>query len=252
MKVLLSPAKSLDFETLVPTSKQSESHFLDEAQKVHKVLVRKKPKQLSELMKISDKLAELNWQRNQDWQVPFPEGEARQAVYAFNGDVYTGLDVYNLPEDKIDSLQDTVRILSGLYGVLQPLDMILPYRLEMGTKLPVSRKKNLYEFWKVKLTKYLNEELQEGELLVNLASKEYATAVDLKKIKSTVIAIEFKDYKNGKLKIISFFAKKARGVMARYIVDNNIQTIAELKEFDIDGYGFDAGLSTDVQLVFTR
>lgn len=252
MKVLISPAKSLDYETEVPTEQNTMPLFLDEAQKVHKVIVKKKPKQLSELMKISDKLADLNWRRNQDWMVPFPENKSRQAVYAFNGDVYTGLDAYTLYDDKIEVLQDKIRILSGLYGLLKPLDLMLPYRLEMGTKLPVARKNNLHEFWKVKLTKYLNEELEEGELLVNLASKEYAAAVDFKKIKSTVITIEFKDYKNGKLKIISFFAKKARGLMARYIVDNNITTIDELKDFDIEGYGFDAELSTDVQLVFTR
>ncbi|MCB9425507.1 MAG: peroxide stress protein YaaA [Flavobacteriales bacterium] len=252
MKVLLSPAKSLNFDKAIPTNKQSQSQFLTDSQKVHKVLVKKKPKELAELMGISDKLVNLNWQRNQDWQVPFPEAIARQAVYAFDGDVYVGLDVYTLPDDKIDALQDTVRILSGLYGMLKPLDVILPYRLEMGTKLPIGTKKNLYEFWKTKLTKELNEELTEGELLVNLASKEYATAIDFKKIKGTVISPEFKNYKNGKLKIISFFAKKARGLMARYIIDNNIDSVEGLKGFNVDGYAFDESLSTNTQLVFTR
>lgn len=252
MKVLLSPAKSLNFDKAIPTNKQSQSQFLTDSQKVHKALVKKKPKELAQLMGISDKLADLNWQRNQDWQVPFPEAIARQAVYAFDGDVYVGLDVYTLPDDKIDALQDTVRILSGLYGMLKPLDVILPYRLEMGTKLPIGTKKNLYEFWKTKLTKELNEELTEGELLVNLASKEYATAIDLKKIKSTVISPEFKDYKDGKLKIISFFTKKARGLMARYIIDNNIDSVEGLKGFNVDGYAFDESLSTNTQLVFTR
>lgn len=252
MKVLLSPAKSLDYATAVPTTKLSESAFLADSQKVHKVLVKKKPKELAELMKISDKLADLNWQRNQDWQIPFPEGTARQAVYAFNGDVYTGLDVNTLPEEKVDLMQDTVRILSGLYGMLKPLDLMMPYRLEMGTKMPIGTKRNLYEFWKSKLTKELNVELKEGELLVNLASKEYATAVDLKKINSKVISPEFKDYKNGKLKIISFFAKKARGLMARYIIDNNIDSVEGLKGFNVDGYAFDESLSTETQLVFTR
>lgn len=252
MKVLLSPAKSLNFDKAIPTNKQSQSQFLADSQKVHKALVKKKPKELAELMGISDKLADLNWQRNQDWRVPFPEGIARQAVYAFDGDVYVGLDVYTLPEEKVDNLQGTLRILSGLYGLLKPLDMIMPYRLEMGTKMAIGAKKNLYEFWKTKLTKELNEELAEGELLVNLASKEYATAIDLKKIKGTVIFPEFKDYKDGKLKIISFFAKKARGLMARYIIDNNVDSVEGLKGFNVEGYAFDESLSTNTQLVFTR
>ncbi len=252
MKVLLSPAKSLDYTTEAPTEKQTLPVFLEMSQKVHKVLVKKKPKQLSELMSISANLADLNWQRNQAWQLPYPEGEAKQAVYAFNGDVYSGLDAYTIAQDKQESMQNTLLILSGLYGLLQPLDLILPYRLEMGTQLPIGKKKNLHEFWKTTLTKYLNDQLVAGELLVNLASKEYSGAVDFKKIKHTVITPEFKDYKDGNLKIISFYAKKARGLMSRYIIDNSIETVEGLKGFDYEGYRFDANLSTATNLIFTR
>lgn len=252
MKVLLSPAKSLDFEKEAPTQESSTALFLKQSEKINKVLRKKKPKDLSELMDISDKLAQLNWERNQQWQFPFPEGQGKQAVYAFNGDVYEGFDAYGLPLEKIEEMQNTVRILSGLYGVLKPLDLILPYRLEMGTSLPIGTHKNLYAFWKETVTKYLNTELQPDEVLVNLASKEYADVVDFKKIKVTVVVPEFKDYKNGQLKIISFFAKKARGLMARYIVDTNAQTIEDLKRFNYGGYVWDESLSKGNQLVFTR
>jgi len=173
MKIVVSPAKSLDFETVLPTQKHTEPMFLVEAEKLNSVLQKKSPKKLSDLMSISDKLAQLNWQRNQDWNLPFTTQNARPAVYAFNGDVYTGLDSYTIPENKLDDLQDTLRILSGLYGVLKPLDLIQPYRLEMGTKLKVGRKDNLYQFWKKQVTQKLNDELQDDELFVNLASNEY-------------------------------------------------------------------------------
>lgn len=252
MKIVISPAKSLDFETDLPTKKHTESLFLKESNTVHKVLKKLKPKALSELMSISDKLADLNWERNQEWTLPFTEENARPAIYAFNGDVYTGLDAYTLPIAKIDELQDKLRILSGLYGLLKPLDLIQPYRLEMGTKLPVGKNKNLYEFWKTKITKSLNSELKKDELFINLASNEYFDAVDVKSLKVPVITPEFKDYKDGKLKIISFFAKKARGMMVRYIIDTNAETIDDLKGFDYDGYKFDANLSKGNTLVFTR
>lgn len=252
MKVLLSPAKSLDFEAPAPTPEFSTALFLKQAEKINKVLRKKKPKVLSELMNISDKLAQLNWERNQQWQVPFPEEQSKSAIYAFNGDVYEGFNAYELPLGKIDLMQSTVRILSGLYGVLKPLDLILPYRLEMGTSLPIGSHKNLYAFWKDTVTKYLNAELQPNEVLVNLASKEYAEVVDFKKIKTTVVAPEFKDYKNGQLKIISFFAKKARGQMARYILDTNAKTVDDLKKFNYGGYVWDESLSKGNQLVFTR
>lgn len=252
MKIVISPAKSLNYEKTVPVTTHTEPQFLKQAATIQNTLKKKKPKQLSELMDISEKLAELNWQRNQDWHVPFTTENARQAVYAFDGDVYTGLDVYTLPEAKVRVLQDKLRILSGLYGLLKPLDLMQAYRLEMGTAMPVGKNKNLYEFWKKTITKTLNDELQKDELFLNLASNEYFSAVDAKALKVPVITPEFKDYKDGKLKMISFFAKKARGLMVRYIIDTNAETIDDLKGFNYEGYAFDANLSKGNTLVFTR
>lgn len=252
MKIVISPAKSLDFEKPVPTDKYSEGIFLKQAETIQKTLKKKKPKQLMELMDISPKLAELNWQRNQDWNLPFTKENSRQAVYAFDGDVYQGLDVYSLPIEKLDAIQEKLRILSGLYGLLKPLDLIQPYRLEMGTNLTIGKNKNLYEFWKKAIVKELNSELQKGELFINLASNEYFNAVDTKVLKVAVITPEFKDYKDGQLKMISFFAKKARGMMVRYIIDTNAETIDDLKGFNYEGYAYDANLSKGNKLVFTR
>lgn len=252
MKIVISPAKSLDFETKLPTRKHTEAVFLANAQEVQNVLKEKSPKELSELMDISDKLADLNWQRNQDWKLPFTTKNARPAMYAFNGDVYIGLDAYTLPAAKINKIQDSLRILSGLYGLLKPLDLIQPYRLEMGTQMPVGDNKNLYEYWKKTITEALNNELADDELFVNLASNEYFSAIDVKALKVPVITPEFKDYKDGKLKMISFFAKKARGMMVRYIIDKNVKTLKGLQGFDYEGYKFDPKLSKGNTLVFTR
>ena len=252
MKIVVSPAKSLNFESPLPIQNYTESLFLKEAETIQKTLKKKKPKQLMELMDISEKLADLNWERNQNWSLPFSPENARPAVFAFDGDVYTGLDAYTIPIDKFPILEDKLRILSGLYGVLKPFDLMQPYRLEMGTSLPIGTKKNLYEFWKKKVTSSLNSELQKDELFINLASNEYFSAVDTKTLKVPVITPEFKDYKDGKLKMISFFAKKARGLMVRYIIDTNAETIEDLKQFNYDGYAFDANLSKGNTLVFTR
>lgn len=253
MKIVVSPAKSLDFESKLPTEKYTQPDFLPEAEKLNTVLQKKSPKKLSELMSISDKLADLNWQRNQDFTTPFTPENARPTVFAFNGDVYTGLDAYNIPKEKLSILQDRLRILSGLYGVLKPLDLMQAYRLEMGTKLTVGKNKNLYEFWKKKVTAKLNEELSEDELFLNLASNEYFGAVDEKALKVPVITPVFKDWKNDKLKIISFFAKKARGSMVRYIVDTDAKTIEDLKGFNYDGYSFSEEYTKKKnELVFVR
>lgn len=252
MKIVVSPAKSLNFESPLPIQNYTESLFLKEAETIQKTLKKKKPKQLMELMDISEKLADLNWERNQNWSLPFSPENARPAVFAFDGDVYTGLDAYTIPTDKFPLLEDKLRILSGLYGILKPLDLMQPYRLEMGTSLPIGTKKNLYEFWKKKVTASLNSELQKDELFINLASNEYFSAVDTKTLKVPVITPEFRDYKDGKLKMISFFAKKARGLMVRYIIDTNAETIEDLKQFNYDGYAFDANLSKGNTLVFTR
>ncbi|NHM07369.1 peroxide stress protein YaaA [Flavobacterium sp. CYK-4] len=252
MKIIISPAKSLDYETPLPTQQHSMPKFLKDSRAVHKVLKKKKPKELMELMSISDKLADLNWQRNKAWKTPFTLENARPALYAFAGDVYVGLDSYTIAEEKLDVLQDQLRILSGLYGLLKPLDLIQPYRLEMGTDLPIGEEKNLYGFWKKKLTAALNKELKKGELFLNLASNEYASAIDFKALKVPVVTADFLDMKDGKLKMISFFAKKARGMMVRYIIDTNAKTIEDLKGFNYEGYRFDSNLSKPNQLVFTR
>jgi len=252
MKIVVSPAKSLNFESPLPIQDFTESLFLKEAETIQKTLKKNKPKDLIELMDISEKLADLNWERNQNWSLPFTPDNARPAVFAFDGDVYTGLDAYTIPADKISVLQDKLRILSGLYGILKPFDLMQPYRLEMGTSMSIGTNKNLYEFWKKKLTKALNDELQNNELFLNLASNEYFSAVDVKSLKVPVITPEFKDYKDGKLKMISFFAKKARGLMVRYIIDTNAETIDDLKQFNYEGYAFDANLSKGNTLVFTR
>jgi cytoplasmic iron level regulating protein YaaA (DUF328/UPF0246 family) len=253
MKIVISPAKSLNFESELPVAQSSEMHFLKEAMQINKTLLKKKTHDLMDLMDISENLAQLNWERNQNRDLTqLSVKNARQAVYAFDGDVYSGLDVHSLPESKIQNMQDSLRILSGLYGLLKPLDLIQPYRLEMGTKITVGAHKDLYAFWKSKITDVLNQELEENELFVNLASKEYFSAIEPKKLKVPVITPEFKDYKNGQLKIISFFAKKARGMMVRYILDHNINDIEGLKGFNYDGYAFDENLSKSNHLVFTR
>lgn len=252
MKIVISPAKSLNFQKELPTTQFTQPSLLKESKKVHAVLKQKIPAELSQLMAISDKLADLNWQRNKAWKTPFNSSNARPAVYAFDGDVYTGLDAYSIPMEKLDVLQERLRILSGLYGVLKPLDLIQAYRLEMGTKLPIGENNNLYDFWKSTVTASLNKELKKGELFVNLASHEYFSVIDTKALKVPVITPDFKDYKDGKLKMISFFAKKARGMMVRYIIDTNAETIDDLKGFNYEGYQFDANLSKGNNLVFTR
>ena len=252
MKIVISPAKSLNFEKELPTKQHTQPAFLKQATTIQKTIKKKKPRQLSELMSISDKLAELNWHRNQDWNKPFTTENSRPAIYTFDGDVYTGLDAYTLTADKIKSLQSKLRILSGLYGLLKPLDLMQAYRLEMGTAIKIGTKKNLYEFWKKTITKTLNEELSKDELFINLASNEYFSAIDTKTLKVPVITPEFKDYKDGKLKMISFFAKKARGMMVRYIIDTNAETIDDLNGFNYEGYAYDDNLSKENKLVFTR
>jgi cytoplasmic iron level regulating protein YaaA (DUF328/UPF0246 family) len=252
MKIVISPAKSLNFEKELPTAQFTQPSLLKESKKVHAVLKQKSPIELSVLMSISDKLADLNWQRNKAWKTPFTNSNARPAVYAFDGEVYNGLDAYSIPLENLDQLQERLRILSGLYGVLKPLDLMQAYRLEMGTKLPIGESKNLYDFWKKTVTASLNKELKKGELFVNLASNEYFSVIDTKALKVPVITPDFKDYKDGKLKMISFFAKKARGMMVRYIIDTNAETIEDLKGFNYEGYLFDANLSKGNHLVFTR
>ena len=252
MKILISPAKSLDFENEVPTTQYSQPRFLEQSEKLNNKLKRMSKKKLGELMSISNDLAELNYHRNQEWETPFTEDNAKQAIFAFTGAVFQGIDVNTIDDRKLPSLQDKLRILSGLYGILKPLDLIQPYRLEMGTKLKVGRKDNLYQFWDNTLTKSLNNELEEDELLINLASSEYFKAIDKKSLKVPMITPVFKDFKNGTFKTIMTYAKMARGYMVRYIIENNVETLEELKNFDTEGYRFDENMSSKNELVFTR
>lgn len=252
MKIIISPAKSLDFEKELPTTQFSKPLFLKQAKEIVTELKKLKPTDLSTIMDISEALAQLNWSRNQVFKTPFTTDNSRPAIFTFNGDVYQGIDSFTISEDKLVGLQEKLRILSGQYGILKPLDLMQAYRLEMGTSLKVGENKNLYEYWKEILTSSLNKELKKEEILVNLASKEYFSVLDFKKLKATVITPEFKDYKDRKLKMISFFAKKARGLMVRYIIDNDIETLDGLKGFDYEGYRYDENLSKGNTLVFTR
>ncbi len=252
MKLVISPAKSLDYKSKLPTGFSSVGCFMNEAKELNNLLKKKSPKDLSELMKISEKISELNYNRNQEWSTSFTDVNSRQAIYAFNGDVYRGLDSYTISQQKLDKLQNTVRIISGLYGLLKPMDLIQPYRLEMGTRLTVGNKKNLYEFWKQKITTSLNNEMKPGELLINLASQEYFKAIDSKIITSPIVHVDFKEFKNGQYKTIAIFSKLARGLMTRHIIDTDCNSIDDLKTFSKDGYVFDGNLSTENKLIFTR
>ncbi|MDT0646098.1 peroxide stress protein YaaA [Zunongwangia sp. F260] len=238
MKIVISPAKSLDYDSKLPTTRGTQPQFLETTAKLNRKLARMTKAEISELMGISDKLADLNYTRYQEFEEDHNKKNARPAMYAFAGDVYTGLDAYTIPTEKIDRLQDTLRILSGMYGILRPLDLMQPYRLEMGTSIGIERKKNLYKVWQEKLTQALNGELQEDEIFLNLASNEYFKVVDTKALKVPVISPVFKDFKNGKLKIISFYAKKARGSMVRYIIDKDAQSLDDIKGYDYDNYRF--------------
>jgi len=252
MKLVLSPAKSLDFESKVPNNAITQPLFLKESERINTLLKKKSAKNLSKLMSISDALGQLNYERNQSWQLPFTTDNARQAIYAFSGDVYRGLDAYTIPEKRFETMNNTVRIISGLYGLLKPTDLIQPYRLEMGTKFPVGKNKNLYEFWSKTITKSLNEELEDNELFLNLASNEYFKAIDTKLLKVQVVTCNFKDFKNGEYKTIMTFAKLARGYMTRYIIDTNAKTLDDVKGFHYEGYGFSEQMSNSNELVFVR
>ena len=252
MKIIISPAKSLDFESKVSTSLHTQPRFLEHSEKLNKKLKTLSKNKLSDLMKISDDLASLNYERNQTWETPFTKENSKQAIYAFTGAVFQGIDVNSLSEEKIPLLQENLRILSGLYGLLKPLDLIQPYRLEMGTRLKVGTKDNLYKFWDDTVANALNEELADDELLVNLASTEYFKVIPKKVLKVPMITPVFKDFKNGHYKIVMTYAKKARGLMVRYIIDNNVKTIEDLKGFNIEKYRFSEELSSENDLVFTR
>ena len=251
MKILISPAKSLNFEDKVQTSINSKPLFHNDAIKINSELKKESIESLCDLMGISSKLGELNWTRNQDFTKD--SNYSKQAIFAFNGDVYDGLDINSLDNDKHQLVNNVIRILSGLYGILKPFDHIKPYRLEMGTKFSMNGNKNLYDFWKSKVTNQLKSELAEDELIVNLASNEYFSVINSKEVSNKIISPQFKDFRNGTLKIISFYAKKARGLMSRFIIDNNVKSVNEIISFDSGGYSYSKKDTTDeLKPVFIR
>ncbi len=254
MLALISPAKTLDYETALPTDTYTQPRLLEQSQQLIDVCRKLSATEIASLMTVSEKIANLNVERFRDWNAEFNFSNARQALFAFKGDVYTGLDAYHLKDHDIDFAQQHLRMLSGLYGLLRPLDLMMPYRLEMGTKLKNSRGNNLYEFWGSIITDQINQDLAEidAKLLVNLASDEYYKSVNEKKIQAEIIKPVFLDQKNGKYKVISFYAKKARGLMARYLIENKLSQVEQLKAFDSEGYYFDAESSSDKELVFKR
>ena len=236
MKILISPAKSLDFENNIVTTQSSEPLFANKAMQINNTLKDLSAPDLGKLMNISPKLSDLNWLRNQDFKKK--NSLQRQAIFAFNGDVYEGIDVTSISSSNHGKLQNTLRILSGLYGILKPFDNIKPYRLEMGTKISIKGSKNLYDFWKKDITNSILKEIEEDDIIVNLASNEYFSVIDSSLIENKIISPQFKDFKNGKLKIISFYAKKARGLMTRFLIDNDINSSSDIENFNSSGYMF--------------
>lgn len=254
MLALISPAKTLDYESALPTDQHTLPRLLEHSQQLIDVSRKLSASEIASLMSVSEKIAQLNVARFRDWQPEFNFSNARQAIFAFKGDVYTGLDAYDLSAQDLEFAQNHLRMLSGLYGLLRPLDLMMPYRLEMGTKLANARGHNLYEFWGDEITQLVNADLAQAdsELLVNLASDEYYKSVKESKVKAEIIKPVFLDQKNGKYKVISFYAKKARGLMARYIIQNQLKGAEDLKSFNTDGYYFDAASSMKGELVFKR
>lgn len=259
MLLLLSPAKKLDYDSSVRTTLQTQPLFVERASELIEVLRKKSATDVAGLMKLSDTLAKLNVERYAAWVPEFNQTNSRQAALAFNGDVYAGLEASSLSDAQLKWAQKHVAILSGLYGVIRPLDLIQPYRLEMGTRLQTGRGKNLYEFWGSSIAQYLNERLAEqyknrskDAVILNLASEEYFKSVDVKALKARVVHCVFQDYKNGAWKIINFYAKRARGLMARYVIENKLDDPKGLTSFDSEGYAYVPDESAEDKLLFRR
>lgn len=252
MLVLLSPAKKLDFETPCPESTQTKPLFLSKTNKLAKELKKLNSNDIGRMMKLSLNLSELNYQRFQSFKPSYNPDTSKQAIYAFNGDTYTGLDINSFTSSDVKVAQKRVRILSGLYGILNPLDLIQPYRLEMGTKFNFLNFKNLYQYWKEDVTTQLNQELGPKDFIINCASKEYFSVIDRDDLNATIITPEFRELRDGVYKMISFNAKRARGMMAKYIVKNKLTKPSEILSFDFDNYVYNPGLSTEYGPVFTR
>ena len=254
MLALISPAKTLDYESALPTDQHTLPRLLAQSQQLVDLSRKLSASEIASLMSVSEKIAQLNVARFRDWNADLNFSNARQAMYAFKGDVYTGLNAYALSADDIDFAQQHLRMLSGLYGLLRPLDLMMPYRLEMGTKLSNPHGHNLYEFWGEQITQLINQDLQSSNatVLLNLASDEYYKSVQPNQINAEIIKPVFLDQKNGQYKIISFYAKKARGLMARYMIENKVKKVEDLQAFQSDGYYFDADSSLKGELVFKR
>lgn len=252
MIVVISPAKKLDFETPAPLSEFSSLSNLKKSEQLIQELRKCDAKKVSSLMNLSESLTKLNMQRYQTFKTPFTLKNAKQAIFAFKGDTYVGLDAESLGEKEVLYAQQKLRILSGLYGLVSPLDLIQPYRLEMGTNFSCGQSKNLYEFWRESITQELNELLKDKKVLINCASNEYFKAVDIKKLNATIITPAFKENKNGEFKMVSFFAKRARGMMSRYIIENRLDDPKDLIAFNLDGYKYNKKLSSELEPVFTR
>jgi len=252
MIILLSPAKSLDFDQKINTTNYTQPVFLPESQPLINSLKRKSIKSIKELMKISDNLAHLNKERYQAFHTPFTYDNAKQAISVFAGDVYTGLDATTLSNKELSFAQNHLRIISGLYGLLKPLDLMQAYRLEMGTSLSLRKKKNLYEYWGDKITNQINSDLTQNDFVVNLASNEYAKAIQFRDLHAPVYQINFKENKDTELSFVSFNAKKARGQMARWLIQNEVNEPNKLYDFNLDRYQFDPNHSTEKELLFTR
>ena len=252
MKILLSPAKKLDFTTENSSLNNTNISFPKESTLVMDKLSSYSALELSKLMKLSTNLSILNKERNDKWSYPFNDESAKQSLFAFKGEVYQNMRVEEFSNEDLDFANKSIRILSGLYGILNPSDLILPYRLEMGTKLEVGETKNLYNFWQDILTEYLIKDIKKDSFIINLASDEYFKVIDSKRINIPIITPIFKDTKNGKVKVISFFAKRARGEMCNYIVKNRISSVSQIKEFNRNSYVFSEEDSTETRLVFIR
>lgn len=252
MLVVVSPAKKLDFDTECVAANQTGPQFLEKTNYLATELKKLGAADIGKLMKLSSNLSELNYKRFQSFKKVYNPTTSKQAAFAFNGDTYTGLDINSFSKSEINRAQKHLRILSGLYGVLRPLDLIQPYRLEMGTKFKFANYKNLYDYWKEDVTTLINQELKKEKYLVNCASNEYFSVIDEKNLDGELITPVFKENRNGVLKIISFSAKKARGMMAKYIIKNNINSIDGIKKFNEDGYKYSAKESTANNIVFVR
>jgi len=254
MLIVISPAKTLDFDTPAVTQNHSQPEMLDQSESLIDILMTKSPADIEKLMKISPKLSELNVERYHNWSQPFDQTNAKQAMLAFKGDVYTGLDAETFSEDDFSYAQNHLRILSGLYGVLKPLDLMQAYRLEMGIRLENPKGKNLYEFWGSDITEKINAQLADinSDVLLNLASNEYFKSVKKKEVNGDIVTPVFKDWKNGQYKMISFYAKKARGLMSAWVIQNQVSKLEDLTKFDVDGYQYSANDSDPFNPVFLR